>query len=116
MARAPVLGFVAIVLVAGAASQWWSHRQEQNLGTRLAASAAPGDLRMLASDTCAICASARSWLQAHQVPYTECSIERDAACAAEFAALRSPGTPVFVVRGVPELGFNPRRLLERLES
>jgi len=112
--HASLFGLVLLVLGISAASQWWSHRQEAGLGEELATLAGPGDLRMLSSDTCSICVLARQWLTQHRVRYTECSIERDAACKAEFEALRAPGTPVFVVRGQPELGFKPERLRERL--
>jgi glutaredoxin len=114
--RASLLGVVALVLTVGAASQWWGHRQESSLGRSVAALAKPGDLMMLSSDTCAICASARRWFAEHAVPYGECSIERDAACRQQFEALRAPGTPVILVRGQPELGFNPVRLRERLKG
>jgi hypothetical protein len=48
------------------------------------------------------------------VAYTECSIERDAACKADFEASRSPGTPVLLVRRQVMVGFNPERLLAGL--
>jgi hypothetical protein len=51
----------------------------------------------------------------NRVPFTECSIERDAACAAEFAATASPGTPVMLVRGQPQVGFSAERLLGSLQ-
>jgi hypothetical protein len=50
------------------------------------------------------------------VAFSECSIERDADCRAAFERLRAPGTPVFLVRGQVELGFNPMRLKARLET
>lgn len=71
---------------------------------------------MLSSDSCAICVVARQWFTRHGVHFSECSIEREPACRADFERLRAPGTPVIVVRGVPELGFNPTRLVARLEG
>lgn len=114
--RASLLGLVALVLAVGAASQWWGHRQESSLGRSVAALAQPGDLMMLSSDTCTICVAARRWFDEYAVPYRECSIERDAACRQQFEALRAPGTPVILVRGQPELGFNPVRLRDRLKG
>ena len=94
--------------------QWWHGARDARLGAELAAKAAPGDIRMLASDTCEVCKFARRWFTQHGVRFTECSIERDAQCAAEFAATRAPGTPVIVVRGKPQLGFDPARLVDAL--
>ncbi|GAB4124172.1 MAG: hypothetical protein Fur0014_22400 [Rubrivivax sp.] len=112
--RRSLLGLVALVLAVGAASQWWSHRQEVALGRAVSALAQPGEVQMIASDACGVCALARRWMTEHAVPFTECSIERDAACRAQYEALNQPGTPVIVVRGRPELGFSPARLHERL--
>ena len=108
--RRSLLGLVLLVLVVSLASQWWVGRQERTLGAQVAALAQPGDIRMLASETCAICMVARAWFNEHRVPFSECLIERDAQCQVDFDATRSPGTPVIVVRGVPQVGFNPARL------
>ncbi len=116
VSRGSLLGLVGLVLAVSAASQWWVHRQETALGRSVAALAQPGDLVMLSSDTCAVCASARRWFREHGVRFSECSIERDADCRQRYEALRSPGTPVIVVRGQPELGFSPTRLHERLKG
>jgi hypothetical protein len=34
----------------------------------------------------------------------------------QFEALRAAGTPVLLVRGQPQLGFNPQRLLQTLQQ
>jgi glutaredoxin len=107
-------GLVAIVLTAGAGSQWWVHRQEQQTGSELAALARPGDIRMLSSETCTYCAQARAWMSGQHVAFTECVIERDAECAARYRASMMSGTPVVVVRGQAQLGFDPGRVLQRL--
>jgi len=108
--RASLAGLVLLVLGVSVASTWWVDRQEHRVGAQVAALARPGDIRMLSSETCAICAVARTWFTEHGVPFAECMIERDAQCRADFDAARAPGTPVIVVRGVPQLGFNPERL------
>ncbi|MDO8420452.1 MAG: hypothetical protein Q7S90_10480, partial [Rubrivivax sp.] len=74
-----------------------------------------GDIRMLSSETCPICTVARTWFTEHRVPFSECLIERDAQCKADFDAARAPGTPLIIVRGVPQLGFNPERLRQALQ-
>lgn len=103
-----------MVLAISGASSWWNQRHEANLGRQVAALAGPGDLRMLSSETCAICVLARQWFETNDVAFTECFIERDEACRAHFEALRAPGTPVILVRGQPQLGFDPARLLASL--
>ena len=110
-----LLGLVLVVLCVSAASQWWAGRQERQVGEQVAALAEAGDIHMLSSDTCGICAMARAWFRQHQVKYTECSIESDAACKAAFEASGSPGTPVMVVRGKAQVGFAPERLQQALQ-
>lgn len=112
--RRSLTALVILVMGLGAATQWWAGRQEAALGRAMAENARPGDIRMIASDTCVYCAAARRWFQAYSVPYTECSIERDEQCANEYRAAMAPGTPVIVVRGKRVLGFDPRKLAEAL--
>jgi hypothetical protein len=108
------LSLLALVLVVAAASEGWRAWTADRIGDQVASLARPGDIEMIASDTCVYCARARSWFNAHAVPFKECSIERDAACAARFAALLSPGTPVLLVRGRPQVGFSPQAVAEAL--
>ena len=110
-----LLGLVVLVLAVGGAQRWWVQHQQHSVGRQLAARAAPNDIVMLVSDTCGPCLAARHWLQQHRVPFTECSIERDAACRQQFQAAGAPGTPLLLVRGQHQLGFSPHRLLRRLE-
>jgi len=104
------------VLALSAASAWWAARHEAALGAQVAALARPGDIRMLGSETCSICAAANRWFTVHGVPFTECLIERDAACRAAYEATGAPGTPVMLLRGQVDLGFNPTRLRDRLQA
>lgn len=113
--RAPLVVLGALVVAITTASTWWAGRQEALTGRQVAALAQPGDIRMLSSDTCGICTMARGWFRQHGVAYSECSIERDAACQADFAATRSPGTPVLLVRRQTMVGFNPERLRAALQ-
>ena len=105
-----VPALLLLVLGGSLASQWWGGRQERGIGVEVAALAQPGDIRMLSSESCAICTVARAWFTEHQVPFSECLIERDAQCRADFDASRAPGTPLIVVRGLPQLGFSPDRV------
>jgi glutaredoxin len=110
-----VLSLLAVVLVVWGASEAWRAWFADSLGRDAAALARPGDIEMIASDTCVFCVQARAWFHANQVPFTECSVERDAACAARFQALLSPGTPVLLVRGQAQVGFSPQRVVQALK-
>ncbi|WP_158080835.1 glutaredoxin family protein [Pelomonas sp. KK5] len=83
-------------------------------GEALRAVVRPGDIRMLSSETCIYCTRARAWLAEQQVPFTECTIETDRACLAEFQARGGLGTPTLVVRGRTQQGFDPQRVAEAL--
>jgi glutaredoxin len=80
----------------------------------MAALARPGDIRMLSSRSCVYCIAARQWMQQHGVGFSECFIETDEACAAQFEAARAPGTPLLLVRGQAQLGFDVQRVLDSL--
>jgi len=108
------LGLLAVVLVIGGASEAWRAYSDRRLGARIASLASPGDIEMLASDTCPYCVKAREWFTANGAPFKECSIERDTACAARFQALMSPATPLILVRGQRQVGFDATRVAEAL--
>lgn len=114
--RGPLLVLIVLVLVVGAVTQWWAGHSQARLGEQLVAAARPGDIRMLSSTTCAYCTVARQWLQQHGVPFSECFIETDTACAAAFEAARAPGTPVMMVRGQVQTGFDAQRVLQALSA
>ena len=114
--RDKTLWVVALVAAVIIGSQWWLHAQRAELGRTVAALAEPGDVHMYSSDTCGSCVEARRWFQRQEVPFTECSIERDPQCRAEFDAMRAFATPVIVIRGQPTLGFDPERLLALLQE
>ena len=109
-----LVGLILLVLAVTAAAEGWRAWADRSAGREAAALAMPGDIVMLASDTCGYCAQARHWFAAHEVPFSECSIERDAPCAERFAALRAPGTPVILVRDRPQVGFSAQRVAEAL--
>lgn len=113
--RKSLLALGALLFVVSTAQTWWAGRYDKRLGDSVAALAAPGDIRMISSENCAICQLARQWLLQHRVPFQECLIERDAACRADFEATGAPGTPVFQVRGRQMLGFKAEALRDLLE-
>lgn len=112
--RRSIFGLVLLLLGVSATTQWWAGHSQASLGDKMAALAQPGDIRMLSSTTCAYCAAARRWMQQHGVAFSECFIETDTACAAQFEASRAPGTPVLLVRGQPQVGFDAQRVLDAL--
>ena len=112
--RRTLLELAAVVLVAGGANAAWQAWSAASAADAIVARAAPGDIEMISSATCVYCAEARRWLTARRVPFRECTIEHDAACAARFRALSAPGTPVLLVRGRVLVGFEPRRVAEVL--
>ncbi len=109
-----LLTLALIVLCVVSASRWWAGRHDSRLGDAMAALAAPGDIRMLSSTTCAYCTKARTWLREHDVAFSECFIETDTACATQYEAMRAAGTPLVLVRGQPMLGFDAQRVHDRL--
>lgn len=114
--RRSLFVLAALVLAVSGASQWWAGHREAQLGGEMASAARAGDILMVSSDTCVFCGQARAWLREHGVAFSECSIERDAACAARYRALMMPGTPVLLVRGQTQLGFDPERVLRALSA
>lgn len=113
---ASLAALALIVLCVVSASRWWASRHDSRLGSAVAALAAPGDIRMLSSTTCVYCARAREWMREHNVAFDECFIETDSACARQHAALRAMGTPLVLVRGQPQLGFDAQRVHDRLAA
>jgi len=110
------LSLGAVVIAVMALSTWWQDRRAAAEGPALAVLARPGDIRMISSVTCIYCTRAREWLQQHRVAHSECFIERDPACLAQYQALGGPGTPTLMVAGQMQRGFSPPALRERLEE
>ena len=113
--RRSLLWFIAVILLISAGTQWWGWRQEQQVGRDIASLARDGDIVMLSTD-CNYCEQARSYLKTHAIRFTECSIDRDSACAAQHAALKKKGMPVVLVRGEAFEGFMPTKVLARLRQ
>ena len=108
--RREAWALAAVVAVVGLAQVGWRWQVEQRQGAALAAVARAGDIEMISSLTCVYCAEARRFLTQHQVPFNECFVERDAACAARYQALGARGTPTVLVRGQAQLGFDAERV------
>lgn len=107
--------FVVIAVVWLASWAWRSHVASAD-GQQLAARVQPGDIRMISSETCGWCTAARRWMTAEGVPFSECFVERDAQCLADYQRLGGMGTPTLVVRGHTVRGFDRARILELTEQ
>ncbi len=103
-----------IALAAWVVLQSWQSYSNGKSGVSLAALAKPGDIVMLSSETCAYCKSASRFMTEHRIPFSECFIETDAACAENYRAQQAPGTPTLLVRGQRLVGFDPERIAKVL--
>lgn len=110
------LGLGLLLWVVHVGSDLWRDAQAAKFGPELARLARPGDILMVSSLSCGYCERARHWLTQHQVRFTECFIEREAACAARYQAWGAAGTPSIWVRGELQLGFDAQRVRDRLAS
>lgn len=110
--KLPPLSLLVVIALAALASSAWRGRAASQDGRLLAQRARPGDIRMLSSQTCPYCLAARRWMTAEGVPFSECFIESDARCAADYQASGAAGTPTFIVRGQRVIGFDRMRLIE----
>lgn len=111
-----LLALVALVLGAAVAMQAATKWSRERLGAEVAAAARPGDIQMIGSVTCVYCAAARAWFDENRVPFSECLIERDVACAERYHALMAPGTPVLLVRGRRLVGFSAQAVADALAA
>ena len=114
--RGAWIGLVALAVAAALGMQLFTRWSQGRLGEQVAAAAQPGDIRMIGSVTCVYCAAARAWFTGNRVPFDECLIERDAACADTYRALKAPGTPVMLVRGQRLLGFDAQAIARVLKN
>lgn len=111
--RGELLGLLALMALSLALGGWL--RNSRPLGSEADAAwlrerLRPGELLMISSVHCAHCRKARDWLQAGQVPFEECEIERNAACRERWLATGALATPTFVLRGQAVLGLDVPRL------
>lgn len=109
-----IAGLCLLALAAWGAGQGLKAWQARSFAEHIAATARPGDIVMISSLTCVYCREAREWFTARDVPFHECFIEQDAACADAYRRMMSPGTPTLLVRGQRQVGFNVRRVASAL--
>ena len=112
----PPVSLIGVVALTALASWAWRGHIAGQDGELMAQRAKPGDIRMISSETCGYCVVARRYMTQQGVPFSECFIERDAACASDYQALGAQGTPTLVVRGRAILGFDRERIIAALEA
>lgn len=110
-----LIALALLGLAAGGTAYGVREYQRHQLGERVAAAAKEGDITMYSATTCGICKSAKRWFDAHDVPVASCEIDRDAACRQAWRDLQGKGTPLFVVRGERQVGFDRERIARALE-
>ena len=110
------LSLAAVVAIVWGGVQGFGVWQAQRLSEKVAHEAKSGDIVMLSSVTCPYCKEAREWFTEHKVTFSECFIETEPACAAAYNALQAPGTPVLLVRGQRQRGFDAQRVAAALLS
>ena len=103
-----------LVVAAGSAAAVWRSGAPFELGREIAAKAKPGDIYMYGATTCGYCKKAERWFDWHHVAFQSCEIDRDAQCRAEFNARRGYGTPLFVIRGQQQRGYDPQAIAQAL--
>jgi len=112
--RRALVEVALVMFVVWLLMQWWAGRRDTGHAQTIVAQARAGDIVMLSSTTCVYCEVARQWLTERGVPFSECFIERDAACAARYQATGAGGTPTLLVRGQRQLGFSPPLVAQAL--
>ena len=105
--RRSILVLAALIVGVGLAAQGLQTLGNSRLAASVRSQARQNDIYMVSSITCPYCAQARAWFSDNNIPFSECFIERDEACAALYRTLMGPGTPLLIVRGKKIVGFNP---------
>ena len=115
----PWLTLLLVVGLATAATTLWQRHRSSDDVQAIARLAGPGDLFLYSATWCGWCTRAKQQLDAQRVAYGVCEIDLDAACKARFNALAArlgrSGTPIVLVRGEPQLGFDASQVRARLE-
>jgi glutaredoxin len=110
-----ILTLAALVIGVGVAAQGLQILASSRLAASVRSTAHLNDIYMISSITCPYCNQARAWFSDNKIPFSECFIERDAACASQYQALMAPGTPTLIVRGKKLVGFSPRAIQAAFE-
>lgn len=109
------LSLVVLLAVVWGGHQLWSWWRGERMVEQVQHQARDGDIVMFTTDSCPYCARASRWLDANQVPWTECNIDHNAQCLTLFQARGAPGVPLMHVKGQWRLGFDPVWVAQALE-
>lgn len=108
--RHPLVSLLAVCALAGLAATGVRAWVQQQRADDLRAVTRPGDIRMISQTTCIYCTRAREWLTRHEIPFEECFIDHDSECLAEYNRQGRNGTPMMLVRGQMQRGFDAQRI------
>jgi glutaredoxin len=89
------LALLLALIWGGSTAIQWGRDQAQGEAVRQANP--QGRITLYTTAICRYCASAKRWLAAEQVPYTECKVDTDHPCAERFRRMGEPGVPVVQV-------------------
>ncbi|MEY4765269.1 MAG: hypothetical protein RI907_1942 [Pseudomonadota bacterium] len=104
----PFTGLLLLVGAISGGSLWMQASRDRALGESLRQAQPQGRITLYTTLTCVYCTRAKDWLRSQQVPFEECRVDTDAACAATYRKLGEPGTPVVQVDADQfHLGFDP---------
>jgi len=109
-------GFALAVLVVWGGSQGWTWWRDRQVAQQMQQLARPGSITLYTSVSCYYCEQAHHWLNAHQIPWSDCPIESSEACMGAYTAQGAPGTPLVKVNGQWQLGFSPAYVLAALQA
>lgn len=112
--KRPLIGLLLVCAVAALGAEGVRAWVQQQRADELRAVARPGDIRMISQTTCVYCTKAREWLTRHEVPFEECFIDRDSECLAEYNRQGRNGTPMMLLRGEMQRGFDAQRVTASL--
>lgn len=83
----------------------------------LAASTSAADVTIYTTSWCPNCRNATRWMREQGFAFTECDVERDPACTAQWQRLDGHGVPVLTVRGhVMKDGFDSDEFVAALKA
>lgn len=108
-----LLLLVLAVMGASEAVSWW---RDRGVAAEIAAARGSQRIVLYTTQSCVYCHKAKAWLRAHDIPWDECDVERDAACRATFEAQGAPGTPITRVGAHWRLGFDPGWVAQALRT
>jgi glutaredoxin len=109
----------AVLLVLGSAAEYGIRRSTPHPAAAQAhgvAQAAAVNIAMYSTSWCGACAKARSYMEEHDIPFTDYDVERDRAAAQRMHELNPRGgVPTIAVEDYVMVGFNANELQKQVD-